>query len=188
MHRSLFWGSCLSLFLPLCILSISYIAGTSALPQYAPPGAQATNGLYSDPGNFTGTCHDINFDDNQCVLSAKCSASTLMERESKLNLNKCLFYAKFKPDYDKDKDGKVANYNVDQHRFRPGSFCDKSTCESCRLADGWTEMGGPKGSIYLVCKCRKTVGDPATQEVSSWIWNEIFNTNGDLTCFGEKGV
>lgn len=118
--------------------------------------------------------------------------------------------------YGTDKDGKVANYNVDQHRFRyvvlylpneklrisecrrlrlkpspsalvssygcvtnmdesppdyhrPGSFCDKSTCESCRLADGWTEMGGPKGSIYLVCKCRKTVGDPATQEVSSWI-------------------
>lgn len=137
MHRSLLWGSYLSLLLPLCIIVISYSAGTSSLPQDAPPGGQATNGLDHNPGNFSGTCRDIAFDGHTCILSATCKHSKQGEVRSQLNLNKCLFYGKIplsayppteKPWgahdrydfywYGKDKNGKVDNYNVDQYRFR----------------------------------------------------------------------
>ena len=122
MHHSFFWGSSLSLIPLLGIIAISYIAGISALPQMAPPGAQVPD----VPGNFTGSCTDIQFDMDQCVLSAQCKNGGNTSQGTKLNLNKCLFYGKmevYSDDYTfywygTDKDGKVANYDVDQYRFR----------------------------------------------------------------------
>ncbi|KAJ4417369.1 hypothetical protein N0V85_001877 [Neurospora sp. IMI 360204] len=176
------WGSCLS----LCLLAINYIAGTSALPKvyvvgYPNPAAveewDTHPHLYGHHGNFTGSCTDVKFDDNQCVLSARCRDVHGKEPESKLNLNKCVYYSTpdppgtrtytkgpFLASFTYSYEEKKVDEALDQ-RFRPGSFCDKATCESCRIQnadDDWDFPGLPGKPNYLVCMCRDKVDDPKT--------------------------
>ena len=91
-------------FISPCLLAIN-ITGTSAVPYHwkrshvqGDDEWEIRPHLYGHKGNFTGSCTDVKFDDNQCVLSARCLDLSGKEApESKLNLNKCVYYSKPMP-------------------------------------------------------------------------------------------
>ncbi|KAK3396922.1 hypothetical protein B0T20DRAFT_394102 [Sordaria brevicollis] len=210
MHRSLLLrlgSSCLSL---LSLNTPLTSAAPAPAPQLSPPQTDLHDYMAGEIGNFTDTCHSVSFDDNTCLLKATCKTGNKQdEKISELNLNKCLFYGDITgvdPNgewpsviyaisgnlfywYGMDKQGKVVeDGKVEGWRFRPGSFCDKQTCESCRVENA-KDINGYGDGMFLICMCRTKVGDhQSVKETSSYITNEVFNQNGQLMCFGRTGA
>ena len=66
--------------------------------------------------------------------------------------------------------------------FRPGSFCDKATCESCKLQnidpnDSYF-FSGPVGEpAYLRCMCREKIDDPKTMMQATFMCEYLYISN-----------